>query len=133
LPEGNHINSKKTHISIVSGRFRVSPASTVKRFLFNCNLMYTHWLALNNRIVGSSPARGTRPKVISEALGHASVAFTMDTYSHIIWGMQEDMIALLDDVLPAGKSGADDSMTLPTIRQVNKSLSGQFRLTVNNS
>lgn len=95
--------------------------------------MYTHWLALNNRIVGSSPARGTRPKVISEALGHASVAFTMDTYSHIIWGMQEDMIALLDDVLPAGKSGADDSMTLPTIRQVNKSLSGQFRLTVNNS
>ena len=28
------------------------------------------------------------PKVISEALGHSSVAFTMDTYSHIIEGMQ---------------------------------------------
>jgi hypothetical protein len=27
----------------------------------------------------------------------------MDTYSHIISGMQ-DMMALLDDVLPAGKS-----------------------------
>ncbi len=48
--------------------------------------------------------RGAKPKVISEALGHASVAFTMDTYSHIISGMQEDMMALLDDVLPAGKS-----------------------------
>jgi len=41
-------------------------------------------------------------KVISEALGHASVAFTMDTYSHIISGMQEDMMALLNEVLPSG-------------------------------
>ena len=46
--------------------------------------------------------RGAKPKVISEALGHASVAFTMDTYSHIISGMQEDMMALLDEVLPSG-------------------------------
>jgi len=49
--------------------------------------------------------RGAKPKVISEALGHASVAFTMDTYSHIIEGMQEDAMALLDEVLPAGKNG----------------------------
>jgi integrase len=46
--------------------------------------------------------RGAKPKVISEALGHASVAFTMDTYSHIISGMQEDAMALLDEVLPSG-------------------------------
>lgn len=36
------------------------------------------------------------------ALGHASVAFTMDTYSHIISGMQEDAMALLDEALPRG-------------------------------
>jgi len=46
--------------------------------------------------------RGAKPKVISEALGHASVAFTMDTYSHIISGMQEEAMALLDGVMPAG-------------------------------
>jgi len=46
--------------------------------------------------------RGAKPKVISEAPGHASVAFTMDTYSHIISGMHEDMMALLDEVLPSG-------------------------------
>jgi hypothetical protein len=46
--------------------------------------------------------RGAKPKVISEAPGHSSVAFTMDTYSHIISGMQEDAMALLDEVLPAG-------------------------------
>jgi len=49
--------------------------------------------------------RGAKPKVISEALGHASVAFTMDTYSHIIEGMQEDAMALLDEVLPTGVNG----------------------------
>ncbi|MFC1914148.1 site-specific integrase [Chloroflexota bacterium] len=50
--------------------------------------------------------RGAKPKVISEALGHASVAFTMDTYSHIISGMQEDAMALLDEVLPSGVTKA---------------------------
>jgi integrase len=47
--------------------------------------------------------RGAKPKVISEALGHASVAFTMDVYSHIIDGMQEDAMRLLDEVMPTGR------------------------------
>ena len=47
--------------------------------------------------------RGAKPKVISEALGHASVAFTMDVYSHIIGGMQEDAMRLLDEIMPAGE------------------------------
>jgi hypothetical protein len=50
------------------------------------------------------PVSGVTP-VISEALGHSSVAFTMDTYSHIIEGMQEDAAALLDGVLPKAKNG----------------------------
>jgi integrase len=49
--------------------------------------------------------RGAKPKVISEALGHSSVAFTMDVYSHILPGMQSDAMALLDEVLPPGKNG----------------------------
>jgi integrase len=51
--------------------------------------------------------RGAKPKVISEALGHSSVAFTMDTYSHIIEGMQSEAMALLDEVLPPGKSASE--------------------------
>ena len=54
--------------------------------------------------------RGAKPKVISEALGHASVAFTMDVYSHIIEGMQEDAMALLDEVLPAGVNGTKNKI-----------------------
>ncbi len=49
--------------------------------------------------------RGAKPKVISGDLGHSCVAFTMDTYSHIIEGMQSDAMALLDEVLPPGKNG----------------------------
>ena len=50
-------------------------------------------------------SRGAKPEVTSEALGHANVAFTLDTYSHIIEGMQSDAMALLDGVLPAGRNG----------------------------
>jgi integrase len=35
-------------------------------------------------------ASGVHPKVVSERLGHASVAFTPDVYSHLVPGMQED-------------------------------------------
>jgi len=42
--------------------------------------------------------RGAKPKVISEALGHSSVAFTMDVYGNIIEGMQSEAMALLDEV-----------------------------------
>ena len=45
---------------------------------------------------------GAKPKVISKALRHASVAFTMDCYSPIISGMQEEAMALLDGVMPSG-------------------------------
>ena len=55
--------------------------------------------------------RGAKPKVISEALGHSSVAFTMDTYSHIIEGMQSDAMALLDEVLPPGENGISRKIT----------------------
>ena len=34
----------------------------------------------------------------------------MDVYSHIIEGMQEDAMALLDEVLPAGKNGTKNKI-----------------------
>ncbi len=46
--------------------------------------------------------KGAPAKVISECLGHASVAFTMDVYSHLLQGMQRDAMNLLDEALPSG-------------------------------
>lgn len=54
--------------------------------------------------------RGAKPKVISEVLGHASIGFTMDVCSHIIEGMQQDAMALLDEVLPAGINGISNKI-----------------------
>jgi integrase len=36
------------------------------------------------------------PKIVSERLGHSRVALTMDTYSHVIPGMQEGAAAAID-------------------------------------
>ncbi len=33
---------------------------------------------------------GVHPKVISERLGHATIAITLDTYSHAIPAMEEE-------------------------------------------
>ena len=35
--------------------------------------------------------QGVSPKVVSERLGHASVAITLDTYSHVLPGLQEEV------------------------------------------
>lgn len=32
---------------------------------------------------------GVHPKIASEALGHSTVAFTLDTYSHVVQGLQD--------------------------------------------
>ncbi len=58
---------------------------------------------------------GVSPKVISEALGHSSVAFTMDVYSHCLPTMQKDAMALLDRVMPGGVSGSHNTNFTPTL------------------
>jgi integrase len=39
------------------------------------------------------------PKVVSERLGHASVVLTLDTYSHVLPGMQKDATGKLETTL----------------------------------
>jgi len=42
---------------------------------------------------------GVHPKVVSERLGHATVAITLDTYSHAIPAMQEEAAALIAELV----------------------------------
>jgi integrase len=44
-------------------------------------------------------AAGVPPKVVSEQLGHASSAFTLDVYSHVLPHMQEEAAAKVEAVL----------------------------------
>ena len=45
---------------------------------------------------------GVNPKIASEMLGHANVAFTLDRYSHVIPTMQEDAARRMDALLGTG-------------------------------
>jgi integrase len=42
---------------------------------------------------------GVHPKIACERAGHSSVALTMDLYSHVVEGMQQDAALRIDDAL----------------------------------
>lgn len=44
-------------------------------------------------------AAGVNVKVVSERLGHASVAFTLDTYAHVMPGQQKEAAAAVSALL----------------------------------
>lgn len=59
---------------------------------------------------------GVHPKIVSERLGHATVAFTLDTYSHVVPGLQEAAARTFDDSLRVIKiPSSADSIDLQAI------------------
>jgi integrase len=44
-------------------------------------------------------SRNVNPKIVSEMLGHASIAITLDTYSHVLPNMQDGAAKALEDAL----------------------------------
>jgi integrase len=53
-------------------------------------------------------AQGTHPKYVQELLGHATIAITLDTYSHVIPGMSDHAAHAMQVAL----SSMDDALTL---------------------
>ncbi len=44
-------------------------------------------------------AQGVHPKVVQEMLGHASIALTLDTYSHVVPGLQAEAATKMEALL----------------------------------
>jgi integrase len=44
-------------------------------------------------------SKETHPKFVQELLGHASVAITLDTYSHTVPGMGDQTATAMEDAL----------------------------------
>ena len=44
-------------------------------------------------------SRNVNPKIVSEMLGHATIAITLDTYSHVLPNMQDSAARALEDAL----------------------------------
>jgi integrase len=49
---------------------------------------------------------GVHPKVVQERLGHATIAMTLDVYSHVVPSMQRDAADRMEVVLSAPKAGS---------------------------
>lgn len=54
-------------------------------------------------------AAGVPVKVVSERLGHATPVFTIDTYQHVLPGMQADAARVFERLILPGALPADDS------------------------
>jgi integrase len=43
--------------------------------------------------------KGVHPKIVQELLGHATIAITLDTYSHVLPNMQGEAVSAMDEML----------------------------------
>jgi integrase len=73
-------------------------ASDLPRIRFH-DLRHTHATHLLSN--------GVHPKVAQERLGHSSVWITLDLYSHVLPGMQEDAAARVDAAIRAAIDAPD--------------------------
>ena len=55
---------------------------------------------------------GVHPKIVSERLGHANIGITLDTYSHVLPGLQERAAERFDEMLEPGVIAEDVSKML---------------------
>lgn len=79
---------------ILSDAFRTTvAASGLPKVTFH-GLRHTHATMLLRA--------GIHPKVVSERLGHSTISITLDVYSHVMPGMQEQAARAIDAALGAG-------------------------------
>jgi integrase len=71
-------------------------ARTWKRVLAVAGTGHVRWHDLRHAHARLLLRQGVHPKVVSERLGHASVAITLDTYSHVLPGLGAAAAAALD-------------------------------------
>src|SRR5207245_43179 len=70
--------------------YRILAKTTLARIRFH-DLRHAHATHLLSS--------GVHPKVASERLGHSTIGITLDLYSHVMPGMQEDAAAKVDAAL----------------------------------
>lgn len=58
--------------------------------------------------------QGVHPKIVSERLGHSNIGITLDTYSHVLPGMQEDAVLKIDASLRLAMQGQKIGNDIPS-------------------
>jgi integrase len=58
-----------------------------------------HLFMVSDAWLGYGFKQGVHPKIVQERLGHRSIGLTLDTYSHIVPGLQQAAANNLDSIL----------------------------------
>ncbi len=58
-----------------------------------------HFHTLRHSLATQMLLLGVHPKIASERLRHSTVNLTLDTYSHVLPSMQEDLVTKIDALL----------------------------------
>lgn len=75
------------------------------RTLEKCGISGITFHALRHTFATRALEKGMNVKVLSEILGHYSVAFTMDTYAHVLTKFKRDNMELMNDVYIQNQQG----------------------------
>ena len=74
----------------------VSLSAAWPRFLRRAGLPHVRFHDLRHGHATLMLMQGVHPKIVSERLGHSSVGITLDTYSHVLPGMQAEAVEAFD-------------------------------------
>ena len=78
------------------------PSSVTHEFIMlsrDCGLPNIHFHTLRHSHATLLLRRGVHPKIVSERLGHSTIGITLDVYSHVLPGMQEEAARQVDVAL----------------------------------
>ena len=78
-----------------------SLSADVQRFVRNHKLPRVRFHDLRHTHATQLLQQGVHPKVVAERLGHSTIVVTLDTYSHVVPGLQEQAARQLDVALRA--------------------------------
>lgn len=72
--------------------------SSFKRMCKSANVTYRSFHCLRHTHASILLAGGVHPKIVQERLGHAKISTTMDTYSHLIPGIQKAAVDVFNKI-----------------------------------
>jgi integrase len=106
------VSTTPTGRLIYSGKL----AKRFKAILLQAGLPIIRLYDLRHTSATLALAAGVPPKVVAEQLGHASAAFTLDVYSHLLPHMQEQAAIKVEQILSGGDLHQQSKQTRSKMR-----------------
>lgn len=78
---------------------RESITQSFKRMCKAASIPYRSFHALRHTHASILLSKGIHPKIVQERLGHSKISTTLDTYSHLIPGIQKVAVEVFDEIM----------------------------------